>query len=45
MDSPRGDGWLTGPGFFKSILSEQKWPAFARRVIDLESRLKTRLIV
>ena len=40
--TPTGQS-ITGPGFFKSLLSPEKWPSFARRVHELEARLKTRL--
>ncbi|MEI9962717.1 MAG: hypothetical protein WDM76_16855 [Limisphaerales bacterium] len=38
--TPTGQS-ISGPGFFKSLLSPEKWPAFAQRVHELEARLKT----
>ena len=32
---------ITGPGFFKSMLSPEKWPGFARRLNGFEAQLKS----
>jgi len=42
--TPNGES-ISGPGFFKALLSPEKWPTFAQRVHELEARLKNRLIV
>jgi hypothetical protein len=34
---------VIGPGFFRSILSPEKWPSFARRLNGFEAQLKSRL--
>ena len=36
-------GSVTGPGFFKSILSPAKWPSFVWQLARLENQLKGRL--
>ena len=36
-------GPVFGPGFFRSILSPEKWTAFANRLSDFQHQLKTRL--